>query len=231
MIGRILERLFPAFRPPEPASKDIPIDEDLREIAWMIPPTDMHDASAWDVYWRNQAEQGLLGIQLFDALSNSKDVAAAMSANGLRSVLCVGNGLSFEPKVMGEAGFDVTVMDLSGDAMRLVEGGMATAGLPCTCVTGDLLGDSICSGPFDVVIERRTIQLFKGAERDRALAAVARRLAPRGIFVSHSHLGAWKPPAPRTHHAESWFRQNGWTVWKSAGTLRDRAAWLVVSSG
>src|SRR5215208_3956911 len=173
------------------------------EFAWMIPPRDMHDAAAWDVYWHHQAEKGRMGMQMSDMLSNSDTVISAMHANGLRSVLFVGNGLAVEPRHYIDAGFDVTIMDLSPFAMDTVRTAIAKNDLRGECVTGDLLDPSACPGPFDVIVERRTLQLFDDTERPRALVALTNRLSPRGLFVTHAHLGGWRPGRPRAHPANA----------------------------
>ena len=72
----------------------------------------------------------------------------------------------------------------------------------------DLSDSTMCPGPFDVVIERRTLQLFV-PNHGKAVQAVANRLEPRGIFFSHAHDGAWRPPAARRHACEDWFDMQG----------------------
>jgi len=76
----------------------------------------------------------------------------------------------------------------------------------------DLLDPEVCPGPFDVVIERRTVQLFAESERDGILDRLTSRLQRNGIFLSHCHMGWWRPGMPREHLAESWFREHGFTV-------------------
>jgi hypothetical protein len=49
---------------------------------------------------------------------------------------------------------------------------------------------------YDVVIDRKTPQLYPHKERPTAINAVANRLASRGIFLSHCHDGFWRPLAP-----------------------------------
>ena len=224
-----LRRLF--LKTKSSAGRALTRDPGSEEFAWMVPPRDMHDAAAWDNYWRNQVGMGLLDTQMFEVLSNSDTVISAMRANGLRSVLFVGNGLAIEPRCYIAEGFDVTIMDLSALAMDLVRKAIAENNLRAACVTGDLLDPSLCSGPFDVVVERRTLQLFDNTERNRALVALTNRLSPRGLFVTHAHLGGWRPGSPRTHPAEDGLRSAGWPSWREGTPLRGRAALTYVSTG
>ncbi|MDQ3488338.1 MAG: hypothetical protein M3468_11470 [Acidobacteriota bacterium] len=90
-----------------------------------------------------------------------------------------------------------------------------------------LASGTACPGPFDVIIERRTLQLFYEEELPGAMKAVADRLASPGIFLSHSH---------RNRGAEGmsqagWFRAQGWPFWSSTTPLTSKTAWLVSTSG
>ncbi len=229
MPFRFLERLFlrRGSEPPRPQTHDVAADD----LAWLVPPNDTHDPAPWDVYWHAQVARGFLDIQIFDALSRSDEVIAAMRENGLRSVLFVGNGLAIEPRRYIEAGFDVTIMDLSPFAIEMVRRAIAENQQRAECVTGDLLDPTVCPGPFDVVIERRTLQLFDDGARERALEAVTSRVATPGLFVTHAHLGGWRPGMPRTHPAEKWLRKSGWPSWVPGTVLHGRAAWTYVSTG
>ena len=99
-------------------------------------------------------------------------------------------------------------------------------------VTGDLLDVNVCGGPFDVVIERRTVQLFSLEERSIALERLAARLAPQGLLVSHQHMGWWKPGQPRDHYASEWTRANGFiSPQAEEPTPPARVASLVFTTG
>jgi hypothetical protein len=102
-------------------------------------------------------------------------------------------------------------------------------------VTGDLMDPNVCPGPFDVVIERRTVQLFPQHEQISALDRLIGRLAERGVFVSHEHQGGWRPGEPRTHLAEAWLTSRGFVLRSEAeGDPRDsvqRLASLRFSTG
>jgi SAM-dependent methyltransferase len=160
-------------------------------------------------------------------------------------VLCVGNGISQEPRALAWAGFDVTALDLSPYATevareatppaeslaRLVDGRPGGLNGNLKFVAGNLCDTDCCPGPYDVIIERLTLQLFSDEYKPRAMEAVANRLASPGIFFSQSHHGGWKPPAPRVHWNESWFRRAGWPIWPIDGPLTTRVAWLLTTTG
>ncbi len=102
-------------------------------------------------------------------------------------------------------------------------------------VTGDLMDPALCQGPFDVVIERRTVQLFPEAERPAALERLVARLADHGTFVSHEHRGCWRPGDSRTHFASPWLAERGFDLnaWGDENTqaAEGRIARLMFSSG
>ena len=72
--------------------------------------------------------------------------------------------------------------------------------------------NELCRGPFDVVIERRTVQLFPPAEQPATRDRLAARLAPDGLLISHQHMGRWKPGEPRTHFAQAWAADRGFSI-------------------
>ncbi len=81
---------------------------------------------------------------------------------------------------------------------------------------GDVLDPEVCPGPFDVVIERRTLQLLPPSDQVSALNCLAQRLAETGVFVSHQHQGGWRPGEPRTHYAEAWLTSRGFAFGSDA---------------
>jgi SAM-dependent methyltransferase len=204
------------------------IREHMKRLA---PPDDLHDAAAWDTYWVNNIQAGWVAA-LSDIFCDDKATIAALRENRLQSVLCVGSGLSLEPHRLVAAGFDVTALDLSPYALGLVERYCALHPPAPRLVVGDLTDPTVCPGPYDVIIERRTLQLFAGSDRAPAMQAVANRLAPRGIFFSHCHDGWSRSPAQPQHWTRPWFEENGWDIWWGGpGTLRERTAWLILSTG
>lgn len=76
-------------------------------------------------------------------------------------------------------------------------------------VTADLSDPRVCPGPFDVVIECRTLQLFPEDERLTALHRLVARLSDRGVFVSQEHKGNWRPGDNRSHYARAWLVSRG----------------------
>jgi len=79
-------------------------------------------------------------------------------------------------------------------------------------LVGDILNEETCPGPFDVIIERRALQLFSLIERYRVFDKLTARLNRPGIFLSHYHNGAWMPGEPRVHDEEAVFRNNGFII-------------------
>jgi SAM-dependent methyltransferase len=212
------------------------------EFRWLLPPANLFDPAGWDRYWRDQFSHGVAGfVHMFcdDGL-----LVDSMRANELHTILCVGNGISQEPRALAAAGFDVTALDLSPFATdmarqatpppeylkRLLGGRSLETGGQLDFTVGDLCDSTVCPGPFDVIIERRTLQLFV-RDHDRAVQAVANRLNPRGIFFSHAHDGGWRPPAPRRHACEDWFAAQGWQRWSVDTRVSERVVWLFVSTG
>jgi len=166
---------------------------------------------------------------------------------GARTVLCAGNGMSQEPRALAAAGFEVTAMDLSPTAVHLAEtwrfdpkeldrfctAEQRAPGGSAKFVIGDILDRSVCPGPCDAIIERRTLQLFPEQERGAALDVLASRLQPQGLFLSHCHDGGWKPPDKPVHQVERFFRDRGWFIssWCDSLNHDGRMAWLEMSTG
>jgi SAM-dependent methyltransferase len=204
-------------------------DRVQERLARLQPPRDVHDAAAWDRYWDNQRSDPMLaGMQLMCAemFCDLRPLVAAMRSKGMTSILCVGHGLSREPAMLARAGFSVVGLDLSplvsewcqgfvlddNSLPGLIDADQEAPGGRVEYVAGDLTDPRVCPGPFDVIIERRTVQLF-GEANGQALDALAAHLNTPGIFLSHCHDGCWRPPQPRTHANAQWFLERGWTHW------------------
>jgi hypothetical protein len=211
--------------------------------SWLEPPISLVDPVPWDIFWYEHLVHGVGDfVHLF---CDDGELVDAMRANGLNTVLCVGNGISQEPRALAWAGFDVTALDLSPYATQvasevspptelldqLVSGRSGGRNGNLKFVAGNLCDAECCPGPYDVIIERLTLQLYSLEYQARALQTVANRLASPGIFFSQSHNGGWKPPAPPIHANEWWFRAEGWPIWPIDGPLTTRVAWLLTSTG
>lgn len=217
-------------------------DDDERDPRWERPDPprrSMTDPEVWDSFWREQFESGLAAM--VDFLCRNGELVDTMRANGLRTVLCAGSGISHEPRALARMGFDVTALDLSPLAIRaaseisppralldhIVEGRRGRRGGSVRFVTGDLCDSTICPGPYDVVIDRKTLQLYAEPDRVRAMRALADRLNSPGIFFSHSHRNA---PARHGSPAD-WFNREGWPRWQRGAKLSGRVAWFLTTSG
>lgn len=228
--------------PKAPAPQAVADDES----AWLFPPKDVHDPAAWDKYWYDQVTHGF-GPGLFDMFCDDERLVRIMFECGLKSVLCAGCGISQEPRALAEAGFEVTALDFSPMAIQIAQ--MCDFGpdelahffdpqlrRPGGCVefvVGDMLDPGTYPGPFDVIIERRTVQNFAPEERPGILEALAARLRPEGVFLSHCHDACWKPPAKPVHATEAWFRECGWPIWSGPPEPKPngKVAWLFTSTG
>ena len=214
-----------------------------RDYSWLEPPISLVDPDPWDRYWYEHLVRGYGGfVHMF---CEDGELVDTMRANGLNTVLCVGNGVSQEPRALAWAGFDVTALDLSPYATRVASESKPPAELLAQLVggrsggrngnlkfvAGNLCDPECCAGPYDVIIERKTLQLYSDEYKPRAILAVANRLASPGIFFSQSHCGSWKPPERPIHWLEWWFEAEGWPIWPSNGPLTTRVAWLETTTG
>ena len=221
-------------------------DDDLMSV--LIPPGTTEDPVAWDEHWEQLIAHGF-GAKLEDLFCEDRALILGMRDNGLNTVLCAGNGISQEPKALALAGFDVTVLDLSPAAIRIfqetefdqayqeqfLDENMKRPGGSVTYEVGDIMDPTVCPGPYDVIIERRTAQLFHGEKMDAALAALADRLVEHGMFFTHCHDNRWRPGEKREPRTEQWFRDQGWSIWNgqlTEGTTQSRRlAWTFLTTG
>jgi hypothetical protein len=221
------------------------LDENA-ELRWLDPPANPEDVAAWDRYWAEQVANGL-GPPLFDMFCDDYKLVRIMNGEGMRRILCAGNGISQEPRALAAAGFEVVALDSSRRAIEIARSAeltperlhhfcdpaMLRPGGHVDFVVGDIRDSSVCSGPFDVIIERCTAQLYFDRGVGTILNKLEERLDSNGILRSHCHDGAWKPPAKPRHLSETWFEQNRWTIWSGASPNKPsgRVAWLSRSTG
>ena len=222
------------------------------------------DAGFWDEWWRHRLLEnspnllfpgfsspiGRDPFSLYKLVNRDDLLATVMVEQGLRTVLCVGNGVSQEPRALAAAGFDVTALDISSVAVSYAQAYVVDEdGLGRYCspalhrpgghvefVAGDLFDSTVCPGPYDVVIERRTVQWFAEQARASALSAIASRLNKVGIFLSQclddpfpSELGWSQHRTGFFHASEFWFREQGWVTCDDLARppRGERVAWLV----
>jgi len=220
---------------------------------------EMQDARFWDAWWDDCISKGEAGRFMFPMLEaplvkhagGYYDVANSnalrmdvMAQFGLRKILCAGSGISQEPRALAQAGFDVTALDLSPKALAVASafepraddrlsfcGGVQRPGGQLNFVVGSILDLTVCPGPFDVIIERRTISRFREQDRSTALQALAERLGKVGIFLSHCN-DSYRKSEKWFHASEAWFREQNWAIWDGVpnSTLAGRVAWLVRSA-
>ncbi len=248
-VEKLLGRSVSASVPHDPAPcEDRPHDSSVHDMIKLLePPADLSDGSAWDQYWENHLKLGF-GPPIFDMGINDSGLVRSMRDAALFKVLCVGNGMSMEPRALAAAGFAVTALDvaprvtsfasrvpLSDEYIaRLLGGAEQRTGGTVEFVTGNALDPTVCPGPYDVIIERRTAQNYLATNSmPQFLSALAGRLGERGLFVSHFHDGGWRPGKPDTHLPGEWFRRNGWLISRGGHPepVDGRVAWLTRSTG
>jgi hypothetical protein len=144
-------KLIDSIPPPEPDPR----------LAWMWPPQDVHDRIGWDHFWNNQAAHHFFVQKAAEGMAAVSETTALMRSKDFKTILCAGGGVSTEPVAMAAAGFDVVVVELSGVAIDLCRTEFP-AQPRLRYVEGSSLHPQIEPGPFDMVNERRTLQLFSG---------------------------------------------------------------------
>lgn len=145
-------------------------------------------------YDRQAAERDAAGLTDW-----KRDERAAFAdrlrAEGRRSLLEIGAGPGHYAAWFRDQGFDVTCTDLSPEMVALCR----AKGLRAHVM--DFLGLDFPPASFDAVFAMNCLLHVPAADLDRVLAAVARLLAPGGLFYygvygGHSFEGVW----PDDHH-------------------------------
>ena len=85
------------------SSNPVPRFDDDPELSWLYPPEDPRDITAWDRYWFEHVRHWI-GPALFDMFCDDRDLVKVMNAEGMKTVLCAGCGISQEPRGLAEAG-------------------------------------------------------------------------------------------------------------------------------
>lgn len=117
-------------------------------------------------------------------------------------VLVPGCGLGHEAIHLARAGFTVTAMDLTEDAIRLGAEAASRAGVRCAWEVGDFLAPDpsteLRTGgrTWDAICEHALFCAVEPSEREGYVAAAAARLVPGGalfgLFYAHQREGG--PP-------------------------------------
>jgi len=176
--------------------------DDSDELSWLRPPANPLDVAAWDRFWVEHMRHGI-GPPLLDMFCDDSMLVRVMNDEGIKSILCAGNGISQEPKALAAAGMDVVAMDISPQAAEIAknypfpleavsqyyEPELQKLGGKVEFVTGDILDSAVCPGPFDVIIERLTAQNYYTHDIGTVLNRLAQRLSENGIFSAIAMTG------------------------------------------
>jgi hypothetical protein len=103
---------------------------------------------------------------------------------------------------------------------------------------GNIFDLNDCPGPYDIIIERRTIQGFlEPQDRDKAVKCLVKRLAKKGILFSHYHDSRGDPfndnNSDLINNAKPIFLKYGLEEIKLEGltSLQGQAVTFFISSG
>jgi SAM-dependent methyltransferase len=108
--------------------------------------------------------------------------------NAFDTVLCLAAGGGQQGPLFARLGYDVTVLDLSAEQLRLDEDTARRNGLSLRCVRGDMLDLSVLEGRrFDLVYQ--PVSSLYVPDVRRCYREVARVLAPGGLYYSEH----WNP--------------------------------------
>jgi hypothetical protein len=100
------------------------------ESGQLNPPRDVHDAEAWDRYWKAHIEVGPMEQGFGDMMGSDPGLVSTLDRRGARSILCVGAGLSSEPMNLAMHGFDVSALDISSIPQRWFQAMIADSSHP-----------------------------------------------------------------------------------------------------
>ena len=230
---------------PPDASQDSATDawQDIRRA--LAPPTDLRSPAAWDEFWDRQLALGVVGLS--DMLFDDRALVDLMRRSDLHTILIAGNGLSLEPRALAAAGFDVVALDISPKAVQyaqqitlteshlenMVGGHTVHPGGGLQFVVGDVFEPSVCTGPFDVVVERLTAQNYPDDTLGSFLTMLINRLSPAGVVVTHCHDNSWRPGTEPRHRPGDWLRAHEWVTFRRVPSVKPagRLALLVSSTG
>lgn len=209
----------------------------------------------WDAWWRERfldfpAEQKWNSyLRPLEAMGRCAN-AQSYRDRQVRRILCLGNGVSQEPRALAHAGFEVIGLDISQTAtdfaasfqlsnteLRMFfqwdelgyEGvfeRQARPGGSCRFVRGDAFDSRVAQGPFDAIFSWRTLQGFDDHEVDEILRAMDARLSAAGLlFITGQNA------ARSTVRISDALAEMGYGVNPQAERMDAKTAWVLVASG
>ena len=219
---------------------------DPEELKKYWPPEDPYDIPAWDQYWINQMDPD--NFPLFnDMFCHDEKFMERIIHLNFKTILCVGNGISQEPRALARAGLQVTAMDFSPKATEIANyiemdpkyyqdvfpSYTERLGGSVKFVVGDVFDPTVCPGPYDVIIERLTMQNYPEQDQPRFLETISARLNPEGIFYSHAHSATIKGLDALYGQREKLFEGTKWTEWNGGPGSKPpgQVVWFFTSSG
>lgn len=218
-------------------------------------PTRSWQSRDWDAWWREAfldfpAERAWNAqLRPLEAMSRCAN-AQSYRDRQARRILCLGNGVSQEPRAWAHAGFEAVALDISQTAtdyatsfslpeseLRMFfqwdelghEGAFerqARPGGSCRFVCGDAFDPRVEPGPFDVIFSWRTLQGFGDRELGEVLRAMDARLSSPGLlFITGQNA------ARSTMLISDELTAMGYDVNPRVERLDVQTAWVLIASG
>jgi 2-polyprenyl-3-methyl-5-hydroxy-6-metoxy-1,4-benzoquinol methylase len=136
----------------------------------------------WRNYWlRNRDEELLLDEMsksiLREFFENAGDVEG-------RKILEAGCGRGMISAEIAVRGADVSLLDISAEALQIARKHFSAHKLNASFVQGDILSMPFGESAFDIVWNAGVMEHFEAGLREEAVRGIAQRIKPDGLFVS-----------------------------------------------
>lgn len=136
----------------------------------------------WQNYWAENRDKGLWLDEmsktiLSELLRNCGDVAG-------KKILEAGCGRGIISAETAVRGADVSLLDISPEALQIARRHFRSNNIAASFVLGDILDLPFGESIFDVVWNAGVMEHFEGDFRRTAIDSIARSIKPDGLFIS-----------------------------------------------
>ncbi len=201
IVRQFIRQLFPQ---PAPQHVQEPAEGWEAYFASRRPPSHIDDSAGWDQFWCITLEDVGQPKGLTNYFEVVHPLVPWMRATHATTVVSVACGISLEVQAFAAAGFHAVGFDRSVIAAEYAQECPFTVeqrqaflddrdvrpGGSARFEVGDLREPTVCTGPYDVVVCRKTMQYFAQAGQiDEAMSALVARLRSTGVLVLTTHFG------------------------------------------